>query len=372
MIAKTETHAIEPLAFLPWKDAAGSAAEDLPADSLGRILLKTSGTTGDFNVVPFTEADIGAQSARHAEYRDERLLRLASVEYNNSKRHRLYSLWNGGTNIFRPRTASAVTELVHRHQVTCLDISRIHASDLAAAGTGTTLAHVKIRTGGSAIPIDVRRLVERNVTPELYVRYATTESGAISMAGPGQHDDDEVVGVPLPGVVLEIVDANGKALSPGETGEIRVQAAGMALGYLDSPTDTAKRFRDGWFWPGDVGTLRADGQVIVNGRADDMMILNGVNIFPAEIERVLERHHAVRIAAALPIPSKVHGHIPVAAVELHAEATTTAAELQDYARTHLALRAPRRILIVDALPRNSQGKIMRREIAKSFQPAGPS
>jgi long-chain acyl-CoA synthetase len=144
----------------------------------------------------------------------------------------------------------------------------------------------------------------------------------------------------------------------------------MATGYLGNPEATARRFRDGWFWSGDMGFLRSDGQLVINGRADDMMILNGVNIFPVEIERVLERHPAVLIAAALPIPSKVHGQIPVAAVELREGHAIGSVELQSYAREHLALRAPRRVLIMVALPRNSQGKIMRREIAQAFQPKG--
>jgi acyl-coenzyme A synthetase/AMP-(fatty) acid ligase len=98
-----------------------------------------------------------------------------------------------------------------------------------------------------------------------------------------------------------------------------------------------------------------------------MMILNGINIFPGEIERVLERHPAVSIAAALPLASPVHGQIPVAAVELVEGAATTPLELQRYAREYLALRAPRRVIILKRMPRNSQGKILRREIAQAFE-----
>jgi acyl-CoA synthetase (AMP-forming)/AMP-acid ligase II len=98
-----------------------------------------------------------------------------------------------------------------------------------------------------------------------------------------------------------------------------------------------------------------------------MMILNGINIFPGEIERVLERHPDVKVAAALPLTSVVHGQIPVAAVELVEAGSVTAGELQRFAREHLALRAPRRVIILPSLPRNSQGKILRREIALAFE-----
>ncbi|WP_055049359.1 class I adenylate-forming enzyme family protein [Devosia sp. A16] len=333
----------------------------------GGVYLKTSGTTGGMNIIAFTAAQLAAQALRHPEYSTERLLRLASIEHNNSKRHRLYCMLMGGTNVFRPPGDFDEAAFCARHRVTCLDISRMHASNLAAQDRPGRFEGTKLRTGGSAIPIDVRRAVEQRVTPLLYVRYASTESGAIAMAGPGEHDEAESVGRPLPGVDLQIVGPDDQPLPRGETGRIRLRAPGVATGYLDGGEQTAERFRDGWFWPGDVGMLRADGSLIVQGRQDDMMVLNGLNIFPAEIERVLERHPDVSVAAALPLASRIHGQIPVAAVELKAKATTSAAQLQAYAREHLALRAPRRILVVEQLPRNSQGKIMRRAIAVLFE-----
>lgn len=336
----------------------------------GEVLLKTSGTTGDMNIVVFSGAMLSAQAGRHPEYADERLLRLAAIEHNNSKRHRLYCVWQGGTNIFRSAGTIDIPAFCRRHRVTCLDISRMHASDLAAQGSATALAGVRLRTGGSAVPVDVRRSIEERVTRQLYVRYAATECGAIAMAGPGEHDDDESVGRPLPGVELEIVDDEDQRLATGETGHIRLRAPGMATGYLDGGEQTAARFRDGWFHPGDMGVLRADGHLVVKGRRDDMMVLNGLNIFPAEIERVLERHPDVAVAAALALESRVHGQIPVAAVELREGASVTAAELQAYGREHLALRAPRRIVIMGALPRNSQGKLLRRELLPLFRIVG--
>ena len=123
---------------------------------------------------------------------------------------------------------------------------------------------------------------------------------------------------------------------------------------VDDAAATAKHFRDGWFVPGDLASFDADGRLYLHGRKDDMMIMNGINIFPAEIERTLEAHPAVEAAAAFPIPSTVHGQIPAAAC--------TASELVGYARTALGVRAPRRIEILAALPRNAQGKIVRREI----------
>jgi long-chain acyl-CoA synthetase len=346
--------------------AAGavSGVDAVPASPIGEgvVYLKTSGTTGEANIIAFTETQIAAQSGRHPEYASERLLRLASIEHNTSKRHRLYCAFAGGTNVFRSALDTDIASFCQRHAVTCLDISRMHASDLASMGGLGRFTGVKLRPGGSAVPIDLRRALEQRVTPLLYVRYASTESGAIAMAGPGEHDESETVGRPLPGVDLQIVGTDDLPLPPGEIGRIRLKAAGMATGYVNNPEQTAQRFRDGWFWPGDLGLLREDGSLIVKGRADDMIILNGINVFPAEIESVLERHPAVATAAAAATRSPVHGDIPVAAVELRLGHSVEPLELMAFARQQLSLRTPRRIVIVESLPRNAHGKLLRRAI----------
>jgi acyl-CoA synthetase (AMP-forming)/AMP-acid ligase II len=350
------------------KPGTSQVDQHLPDASIaGVVYFKTSGTTGEINIVPLTENQMAKQAARNAEYATERLLRLASIEHNNSKRHRLYCLWAGGTNVFRPKRASfSVIDFVLTQNVTCLDVSMMHAADIASLDGADKLCGVKLRTGGSAIPFGLRRRIEENVTRNLYVRYAATECGSISMARPGEHDEAEGSGVILDGVVLEIVNDGDERMDVGEKGQIRLRAPGIATCYVNSPGDTAKRFRDGWFYPGDVGYIGKNGALIVHGRSDDMFILNGVNIFPVEIERILESHPDVSCAAALGLPSQVHGHIPVAAVEMKKSARTSPSELRNFARAALGLRAPRRILVLESLPRNPQGKITRRALLPLF------
>lgn len=347
---------------LNWPLPAGTAS---PSVKEGGVLLRTSGTTGDMNIVPLTGAELLIQAERNPEYGHGRLFRPAAIEHNNSKRHRLYCAAMGGTNVFRPEGAFDVAEYCARHGVTTLDLALMQAADLAAA-PHPTLAGIDVRVSGSAIPYEVRTSIEQNLTRRLYVRYGSTESGTVSFSGPGEHDAQESVGRVVPGIELQIVNAEGVPVAADELGHIRMRGEGIASGYFEGPEQTARRFRDGWYWPGDLGSLRADGSLRILGRADDMINLNGINIFPSEIERVLEQHPDVRVAAALPLSSGIHGQIPVAAVELHDGGLVTDRELVAYAREHLALRAPRRIIIMAELPRNSQGKILRREIASRF------
>jgi len=341
---------------------------DLQAPGSGDLFLRTSGTTGLTNIVAFSDAQLSHQSSRHHEYASERLLRLASIEHNNSKRHRLYCFWQGGVNVFLDSAGSDLFDYLAQTQVSCLDISRLHAVGIYKAAHAKPLPEVKVRTGGSAIPYAVRANILQHLTDQLYVRYATTETGSITMALPGEHAENESSGRPLSGVVIGIFDAGGKQLPPGEAGEIGVQCPGMATSYVDNPAQSAQRFKDGWFYPGDVGQLLPDGQLRIFGRSDEMIVLNGLNIFPKEIEDVLEAHPDVVESAAIALPSRHHGDIPVAAVSIREGAQLNAAELLAYCKPHLGMKAPRKIVVLPQLPRNSQGKILKRDLPPFFNP----
>jgi acyl-coenzyme A synthetase/AMP-(fatty) acid ligase len=143
-----------------------------------------------------------------------------------------------------------------------------------------------------------------------------------------------------------------------DIGTLWVRTAKMADGYVDDAVATARHFRDGWFLPGDLARVDGDGRLHLVGRADEMINLHGVKVSPAEIERVLEALPGVRAAAAFALPSAVHGQIPLAAVELASSDGPGADQLLAAARAALGVRAPRRVLVLDALPRNSAGKVV--------------
>ena len=127
-----------------------------------------------------------------------------------------------------------------------------------------------------------------------------------------------------------------------------------------------RNFQSGWFYPSDLVSLKPGEPLIFHGRADDVMILNGINIFPSAIEDTLENHPDVKEAVAYAIKSRVHGEIPVAAVVLNDVAgNSDTANLLHHCRQALGIRAPRQIIAVDRIPRNAAGKPLRRELASS-------
>jgi acyl-coenzyme A synthetase/AMP-(fatty) acid ligase len=204
------------------------------------------------------------------------------------------------------------------------------------------------------------------LTDNLWVLYATSEVGIISLASPDQHDNfPEGVGFPAAGVTVEIFGPGGESVAPGEIGQIRLRKDGMVSGYV-AESERASNFNDGWFYPRDLVSLSEDGPLIYHGRADDVMILNGINVYPTAIEDTLESHPDVREAVAYPIKSRIHGEIPVAAVVLKDGAEGRGvAHLLDLCRQVLGIRAPRQIFVVDQIPRNAAGKPLRRELAAS-------
>jgi long-chain acyl-CoA synthetase len=146
----------------------------------------------------------------------------------------------------------------------------------------------------------------------------------------------------------------------------------MVQGYVGDADATRRHFDGGWFYPGDLVRQLPGGALSVLGRKDDMMILNGINIFPSEVERVLESFPGVRHAVCFPLGSPVHGEIPVAAVELTRPDAATPDALASFARGQLGVRSPRKIVVMDELPRNAQGKIVKRDLARHFRSGGPA
>jgi fatty-acyl-CoA synthase len=134
-------------------------------------------------------------------------------------------------------------------------------------------------------------------------------------------------------------------------------------GYWRDPDATATAFAGGWFHTGDIGVRDDDGYLYIVDRLKDMIVSGGENIASSEIERVLYEHEAVVEAAAVGRPDDRWGEVPVAYVVLHAERTATPDELVEHCRRQLArFKVPKQVLLVDALPRNPSGKVLKREL----------
>lgn len=196
--------------------------------------------------------------------------------------------------------------------------------------------------------------------------YGMTECGVIAMTRQG--DDDETVartcGYPMPGIAVRCVDAAGKDVATGEEGELWVRGPSVMRGYLDDPEATAEAIdAAGWLHTGDIGTIDARGYLNITDRKKDMYISGGFNVYPAEVEKQLMDHPAIAAAAVIGVADERMGEVGRAYVVLRAGAQANEAELRDWARETMAnYKAPRQIVLVEDLPRNAAGKVLKTEL----------
>jgi len=170
-----------------------------------------------------------------------------------------------------------------------------------------------------------------------------------------------------PGLTLKIVDADGRELAPGQVGEIVVRCGWIMRGYWRNDAATAATVRDGWLHTGDAGYLDSDGYLYIHDRVKDMIVTGGENVYPAEVENALYGHPAIADVAVVGVPDDKWGEAVKAIVVLKPGASLDAAGILDFARQRIAgYKLPKSIDVIDALPRNASGKVLRRELREQF------
>jgi acyl-CoA synthetase (AMP-forming)/AMP-acid ligase II len=205
---------------------------------------------------------------------------------------------------------------------------------------------------------------------EFIQNFGQTETGPLITQYPAdRRRNPEALGRARDLVEAGVYTAPGVAAKPGEVGEIAARGVHLMRAYLAEPDETAAFFRsgDGWGWTGDLATVDGEGQITLVGRVKDVIIAGGVNIYPAEIERVLIEHPLVAECAAFGIPDERWGELPVAAVVATEGAEVDAEEVAAFCAARLARhKRPRRVEVLDELPRSPAGKILRTVLAERY------
>ena len=220
-------------------------------------------------------------------------------------------------------------------------------------------------SGGAAMPVEVLRQFEDAFDCIVLEGYGLSETSPVaSFNHPGRERKPGSIGTPIRGVEMRVVDASGAEVPQGEVGEIAIRGHNIMKGYLNRPEATAEAVSDdGWFRTGDIGRVDEDGYYYIVDRKKDLIIRGGYNIYPREIEEVLYEHPEVAEAAVVGIPHPELGEEVGAAVALKPGATVTTDELRSYVKSQVAAyKYPRRVWIVDALPKGPTGKILKKEI----------
>jgi len=221
-------------------------------------------------------------------------------------------------------------------------------------------------SGGAAMPVEVMRKFTEKFGIVIYEGDGPTECSPVTCVNPiGGETRAGSVGFPVPDVEMRILAEDGSEMPTGDIGEICVRAPSVMKGYWNQPEETAASFFGEWFRTGDLGQVDTDGYFYIVDRKKDMVIVNGMNVYPRVVEEVLYTHPQISECAVIGIPHKSHGEIPEAWFVAEEGYTLEATALRKFCQEHLGKHEiPRRFHQVDALPKNANGKINKREIRK--------
>jgi long-chain acyl-CoA synthetase len=289
--------------------------------------------------------------------------------------------------IFLPLTVGGSMVLVkslHPPKNIVMDIIRRQATILPAipplfrALTNASIpADLPVRlciSGAAPLPGEILREWNARFTIPLIEGYGLSEASPVvsinPIRGPWKAGS---IGKPIADVEVTVQNDEGEILKEGEIGEICVRGANVMKGYWNKPEETAKALRNGWLLTGDVGYRDADGYFFITDRKKDMLLVNGINVYPREIEEVIYSFPGIKEAAVISRPDERKGEQPIAYVSLNEGATFHERELIHYLRERLAdYKVPRQVHVLPALPRNATGKILKTTLRTQAEAPTPA
>ncbi len=339
------------------------------------VILYTSGTTGRPKGAMISHRNLAANGlalARAWGFRADDVLLHALPIFHI---HGLFvachcALLGGARMIFLPKFDAA--EIVRRlpQATVFMGVPTYYTRLLARPEFGREpCRHMRLFTCGSA-PLLAQTFEEFRARSghAILERYGMTETG-MNTSNPLEGERRPgTVGPPLPGVSVRIVDEHGAARAAGEVGELQVRGEHVFRGYWRAPDKTAESFAaDGWFKTGDLARRDADGYVAIVGRAKDLIISGGLNVYPKEVESEIDRIAGVRESAVIGLPHRDFGEAVVAVVVTLPGAALSEQAVLAALRERLAnYKLPKRVFLVEQLPRNAMGKVQKNRLRDDY------
>lgn len=344
------------------------------------ILLYTSGTSGRPKGVMLTHGNLSSnirQVVRYARFGpgDVMLGVLPQFHSFGLTALTLLPLTLGLKVVYTARfIPQRIVKLIREHRPTIMVAIPSMYGALLAAKDAKAEDFASLRytvSGGEPLSDSVATRFFERFGVRLAEGYGLTETAPVTnLCLPAEYRPHSV-GRAMPGIEERIVDLNtGETLPFGHDGEVWIKGPNVMRGYYHLVEETAKAINaEGFFKTGDIGRLDADGHLYITGRLKEMLIVGGENVFPREIEEVLEKHPSVNASGVVGVHDPIRGELPYAFIELREGATFDKASIQSHCRASLAgYKVPTDIVVLEALPRNPTGKVMRRELKKLVPP----
>ena len=356
--------------------AAQPAPDELPEPDAPAFILRSSGTTALPKLIPFTHRNMLTAARKWQRWfglnDGDRCLCVSAPYYSHGLKVTILTPLLGGGSVAFPLSPAVVD--VHEWFETlrpswysagpALHLAILEAAHAHPEGLGQQRPRFA-SSGGAPLGQEIIDSFERTLGFPLLEHYGSSEAAQIAANTPDARKPG-TVGRPWP-ETLSIVGEDGQPVAPGERGEIRVRGATVMPGYLGDETLNHEALRDGWFHTGDIGSLDEEGFLHLHGRLREVINRGGEKVSLSEVDAALLRHPAVAEAAAFGVPHQRLGQDVAAAVVLRPAMAVTGAELQRFLRDELVyFKVPRRVQIVEALPRGLTGKVLRHRLADDY------
>ncbi|MCC6829313.1 MAG: AMP-binding protein [Novosphingobium sp.] len=344
------------------------------ADDIAAILY-TSGTTGKPKGAMLSNRNLASNGEVLIDYwrfsSDDRLIHALPIFHVHGLFVAVHcALFSGATMIFLAKFDPATVIGHMAHASVLMGVPTFYTRLLAdPAFTRAVAGPMRLFVAGSApLSADTFRAFEERTGHRVLERYGMTETGMLTSNPYDGERRAGSVGLPLPGVELRIAEfESGRELAQGEVGIVEVRGANIFRGYWRNPEKTASEFRpDGYFITGDMGLIEPDGYVQLVGREKDLIITGGLNVYPAEVEAVLDDRADIAEAAVIGVPHADFGEAVVAVVRPAGDAFDKDAVRAALRAQLAAFKVPKDILTVDALPRNTMGKIQKKLLRERY------
>jgi len=360
-------------------DAAATQPDDHPvvqaaADDLA-VIIYTSGTTGRSKGAMLSHGNLSSNGlalieAWQFDATDVLLHQLPLFHVHGLFVANHCVLLSGARMLFHRKFDAKVALASLARATVMMGVPTYYVRLLAEPGFDRAAASgVRLFISGSApLLLETFREFESRIGQRILERYGMSESGMITSNPLNGERRGGTVGSPLPGNEVRVAGADDAALPAGETGAIQIRGANVFHGYWRMPEKTREEFTaDGWFRTGDVGVFDADGYLSIVGRAKDLIISGGYNVYPKEIELELDVLPGVVESAVVGVPHPDFGEAVVAVVVLAPGATLDEAATIAGLRTRLAnYKVPKRVQVVEDLPRNAMGKVQKAELRRRY------
>ncbi|MEO8203070.1 MAG: AMP-binding protein [Betaproteobacteria bacterium] len=376
-------------AGLPCYDALRDAARALdpndPDEADDAILLYTGGTTGRGKGVRLSHRNVMCNALQLARTMSvtqaDRYLHVSAMFHSTDLKATAVSLHGGGHAYIPEFTPRAVLGAIRDYRITIgslvptMIIRMLRDASLEEFDLATLRL---ISYGTSPMPAEwIRRTMQAFPGVDMHQVYGLTETSPVlaildeddhRRALAGREDLLHAGGRALPGLDVRIVDGDGRDVARGISGEIVVRGPQVSCGYHNRPEENAAVFRGGWFHTGDVGRLDDEGYIFVQDRKKDMVVTGGENVYTSEVEAVICRHPDVVEVAVVGVPDERFGEALCAVIVPAPGKRPAAEDVIAHCRAHIGgYKIPRRISLVDALPKSAMGKVLKEELRRQMR-----